>query len=52
MAEHDDDLEPEVQEEAEEETVGFANTGDDVDAEQEASVDESLPDLDEDKSEL
>ena len=55
MDEHDDDLAPEVQEEADEETEAFANTGDDQDDqldEGDADTDDSAPDLDEDESEL
>ena len=55
MDEHDDDLAPEVQEEAVEETEAFANTGDDQDDRQgqgDADTDDSALDLDDDKSEL
>jgi hypothetical protein len=52
MNEHEDDLAPEVREEAEEETEAFPNTADDVDSDPDPRADQSLPDLDEDKSEL
>ncbi|HEY6211120.1 MAG TPA: hypothetical protein VIW45_02495 [Vicinamibacterales bacterium] len=54
MDEHDDDLESTVREDAEEETAGYANTGDDVEEDIMGAgdvVDEPL-DLDDDDAEL
>ena len=64
MHEHDDDLSSEVREQAEKETAGYPNTGDDVVGRTDEAADEEFEDegddeeeddevdLDEDKTEL
>ena len=52
MDEHDDDVESTVREDAEQETVGYPDTGDELDEDETFREDEDEAELDEDESEL
>ena len=52
MNEHDDDVEPEVEEDAEIETEDFPILPDEVDVDDDSTIDDLLKDIDPDESEI